>query len=378
MRLHARRFDPDAAGRLFIGWDIGGAHVKAACWQRGRLREVRQWPCALWHGLPLLDAVLDDAFERWPAAAGACHAVTMTGEMVDLFEDREQGVLSLAAQLAARLGPDMRFYGVDACWIAPDEVAANWRMLASANWSATAGVVAERIEQAVLVDIGSSTTDLVPVAGGQVLARGRDDAQRLHLGELVYQGVVRTPLCALAQRVTHAERDYYVMNEWFATTADVYRLTRELDPAHDQHPAADGGPKDLAGSCRRLARMIGHDARDASLATWTAFAHEWRTRQLVLIAPALRAVIRAAELAPAAPLVGAGCGHFLVRDLATLLDRPYVGFDALAEAAPPWDAWARVCAPAVSVAMLRAQAGDETAPRAMPPPRRAAPEPPCW
>ena len=38
------------------------------------------------------------------------------------------------------------------------------------------------------------------------------------------------------------------MNEFFATTADVYRLTGELDPAHDQHPSADNAPKDLAAT----------------------------------------------------------------------------------------------------------------------------------
>lgn len=367
------------SARPVIGWDIGGAHVKAARWGEGGLREVRQWPCALWQGLPLLDAVLDDAFRHWPDAGNAHHAVTMTGEMVDLFEHREQGVLRLASHLSGRLGPDMRLFGLDERWIDADRVAACWHTLASANWSASAGVVAACMEQALLVDIGSSTTDLVPVAGGRVLALGRDDAQRLHLGELVYQGVVRTPLCALAQRVSHQGRDYYVMNEWFATTADVYRLTAELDALHDQHPSADGGAKDLAGSCRRLARMIGHDARDASLEAWMEFAREWRARQLALIAPALQAVIQAAGLDASAPMVGAGCGHFLVRDLAASLGRPYVGFGRLVNATPPWDGWAQVCAPAVSVAMLMARAHGEAGvlPGATSAPTFQEP-PPCW
>lgn len=366
---------PDA--KMVIGWDVGGAHVKAARWQDGRLHEVRQWPCALWQGLSKLDAVLDDAFQHWPRARNAHHAVTMTGEMVDLFEHREQGVLRLASHLAERLGDGMRLFGVDENWITADSVGARWQTLASANWSATARVVAALRHQAVLVDIGSSTTDIAPVAGGQVLARGRDDAHRLHLGELVYQGVVRTPLCALAQRIGLQGRDYYVMNEWFATTADVYRLTGELDAAHDQHPAADGGEKDLPGSCRRLARMVGHDARDARLDAWIAFAQEWRARQLGLIAPALRAVIASAGLEPGAPLVGAGCGHFLVRELAELLGRPYVSFDRLVDATAPWDTWARVCAPAVSVAMLMARAHTDTAVLNQPAEISLEP-PPCW
>src|SRR6267154_2542532 len=50
-----------------------------------------------------------------------------------------------------------------------------------------------------------------------------------------------------------------LMAEHFATTADVYRLTGELDERHDQHPSADSAEKTLAGSARRLARMIGRD-----------------------------------------------------------------------------------------------------------------------
>ena len=93
-----------------IGWDIGGAHVKAALLRDGRLQAVRQWPCPLWQGLHHLDAVLDRALADWvppPQANGVCHAVTMTGEMVDRFESRQDGVIRLVRELRSRLGPDM-------------------------------------------------------------------------------------------------------------------------------------------------------------------------------------------------------------------------------------------------------------------------------
>jgi hypothetical protein len=55
-------------------------------------------------------------------------------------------------------------------------------------------------------------------------------------------------------------------------------------------------------------------------------------------------------------LIGAGCGSFLVRALAQETKRPYLGFDALVDAPPLLRGWANVCAPAVAVALLRAQA----------------------
>ena len=338
-----------------IGWDVGGAHVKVALVRDGRLQAVRQWPCPLWQGLHHLDAVLDRVLaDLAPAQADrVCHAVTMTGEMVDLFESRQDGVIRLVRQLRSRLGPDMLLFAGTGPWRSSDEAADHWQSLASANWAATARLVAARVADGdvLLVDIGSTTTDFIPLAAGEVRATARDDAQRLRSGELLYHGVIRTPLCALCRRIDFLGESFNVMNEWFATTADVYRLTGELDPDHDQHPAADGGPKDIAGSCRRIARMIGHDSDDAQVGDWIAFAARWRGLQLDLLQ---------AELLRLAPygttLVGAGCGGFLVRDLAQRLQRHHVAFADLADAPEPLRGWAGVCAPAVAVAMLRADA----------------------
>lgn len=56
------------------------------------------------------------------------------------------------------------------------------------------------------------------------------------------------------------------------------------------------------------------------------------------------------------PLVGAGCGSFLVRALAQATQRAYLSFDTLVDAPPDLRGWANVCAPAVAVAILREQA----------------------
>jgi probable H4MPT-linked C1 transfer pathway protein len=342
---------------IVIGWDIGGAHVKAARVEQGRVLDVVQWACPLWQGLAQLDAALAQAAARWSDLAQAAHAVTMTGEMADLFEHREAGVSTLAQRLATQLGPRVAFYAGETRWCALDGVAAHWAHIASANWLATAQLVARRLRDAVLIDIGSTTTDIIPVRNGRIAARGADDAGRLRTGELVYQGVVRTPLCALAQRVGFRGDACNVMNEYFATTADVYRLTGELDPAHDQHPAADGGRKDAAATHRRLARMIGHDARDASDSEWRAFAHQWRDLQLAHLAANLTRVLGASALARDAVVVAAGCGAFLAEALAASCGYEAVRFSTLVEARADAAAWAQVCAPGAAVALLYAGSG---------------------
>jgi (4-(4-[2-(gamma-L-glutamylamino)ethyl]phenoxymethyl)furan-2-yl)methanamine synthase len=388
--------------RPIIGWDVGGAHVKAARVQAGVLVDVVQWPCPLWQGLPHLEQVLNQAAQRWPDLADCQHAVTMTGEMVDCFEHREDGVQRIATLLAQRL-PAPLFYTHDNGWCQATQAAAQWQHIASANWLATASCCAQALApprapgaaqtlaktsapmppqgEGVLIDIGSTTTDLVAFRHGQVLTAQRSDVQRLASAELVYQGVVRTPLCALAQRVPWRDVQHNVMNEFFATTADVYRLTGELAAEHDQHPSADGANKDSAHTHARLARMVGLDARDGTAADWLAFAQAWRAAQVAELRGQLRRVVAAHALGPQAWVVAAGCGAFLVADLCSVLlegdqhesssnlahdmkDQAHLNAAPTAprsvscasllapNAAPHVAAWAVVAAPAVAVARL--------------------------
>ena len=339
-----------------IGWDVGGAHLKACLFEAGRVVDVAQWPCPLWKGTAYLDEAIAAALARWPQAGDATtrHAATMTGEMVDLFADREQGVSRLAAVLAEALGPSLRLYAGGTRFVLAHEAPRHWHAIASANWQATGAVLAAQVGDALLLDVGSTTADVIPLRGGLVASQGLDDARRLACGELVYQGVVRTPLCALAARVTFEGEQVNVMNEFFATTADVYRTTGELDPAHDQDATADGAPKDLPATRRRLARMIGRDARDRDPPAWHALAQAWRTLQVADIEGQAARVAAAAGLAEDAPVFGAGCGAFLVADIAGRAGRRFGRFsDVVAGASDAALAgWADVCAPAVAVAAL--------------------------
>lgn len=369
-----------ASAELY-GWDLGGAHVKVCRMEQGRLREVAQWPCALWQGLDRLDAVLKQVGARWPDITRGqlmvTHAVTMSGEMVDLFANRQQGVAQLSAHLAQALAPaTVRLFAGDAGWCAPADAPRHWASIASANWLATARHVAQALAPAagILVDIGSTTTDFIAFADGRVSSHSRSDADRLGTGELVYHGVVRTPLCALAPRVPWHGRPMNVMHEWFATTADVYRLTGELDPRHDLQPTADQASKDLRSTQQRLARMIGLDAHDGSPDDWLALAQAWRGCQVSELAGQLQRVLAAHGLGAEALVVVAGCGAFLLPALMARTGlqhrRAYASLvlgdgdnsdnsdssdssdnsEVIARAG-----WAQVCAPCIAVAALLAR-----------------------
>ncbi len=340
-----------------VGWDIGGAHVKASLLRGAEVIDAAQWPCPLWQGLEHLHAALAAAQQRWPALQQhAEHAVTMTGEMVDLFATREDGVQRIAAVLAHTFAAEkLHFFAGDAGWCGHDQVAMQWRHVASANWLATALHCAMQVAEgeALLIDIGSTTTDIIALRRGHVLTTARTDAERLASGELTYHGVVRTPLCALAQRIAWCGREHNVMNEFFATTADVYRLTGELDAAHDQAASADNAAKDLPATRQRLARMIGLDARDGTAEDWSAFAREWKRHQLQALHSEVERVRQLHGLADDTPLISSGCGDFLVRELgANVLGYASDVARMSAQAMPHAAGWVQVCAPSVAVATL--------------------------
>jgi probable H4MPT-linked C1 transfer pathway protein len=340
----------------FIGWDLGGAHLKAARLDRsGRIEQVIQIPCALWRGLDQLHAALDAAVSRLGPAP--VHAVTMTGEMVDLFPTREAGVQSLIAEMRGRFGAGVRVFGGAARLCSVDEALHAPERLASANWLATARVVARLSPDALVADVGSTTTDLTPVRAGEVRFHGRDDATRLASGELVYRGVVRTPVMAMAERVPFGGEEVPLMAEWFAVAADVYRLTGQLPEGADQHPTADGGDRSVAASARRLARMIGRDAESAEPERWRELARWLAAEQGRLLQLAAERVLAREPLPANAPIVAAGVGRFLLPALARSLGREVVEFGALLPVAPGQLGRVSDCAPAVAVGWLATQEG---------------------
>lgn len=328
---------------------MGGAHLKAALIKDGALRAVRQLPCPLWRGLEHLDQALDGVLADWPGIDA--HAVTMTGEMVDLFADRSTGVRVLTERLAARLGA-MRLFAGTRGLVPASAAAGHATDIASANWLASAAWVGRRLGTGVLIDIGSTTTDIVPVVESRVATASRGDAERLARGELVYTGVVRTPVCALAERVPFRGHWQTLCAEFFASAGDVYRILGWLPEDADLHATADSRGKSPAESIARLARMLGRDAADADPAEWRQAAAYLARSQSARIQDGLDLVLSTVSIPPDGPLVGAGVGRFLVERLARLADRPYRAFGTLCSDDPALQAQAGDCAPAVAVGLL--------------------------
>lgn len=344
-----------------IGWDVGGAHLKAARIEDGRAVAALQLPCPLWRGLEQLPAAIRAALHRLGPADR--HAATMTGELADIFASRAEGVAHIAQALAQAPAPAGLVVWAGRAGFVPAQTAASHAAdVASANWLATTTLAAREVRAGLLADMGSTTTDLVPIAGGVPCPAGFTDADRMACGELVYTGLVRSFVFALAERVPFAGAWTPLAGEYFATSADAYRLLGELPEAADQMPAADGREKTEAASRARLARMVGRDAAEAPAQAWRDLAAFLAEAQLRRIADAAMLVLSRAALPPDAPVIGAGCGRHVTRRLAERLGRPWRDFARLETLAALAPEIADQCAPAIAVALLAARPSRASAP----------------
>ena len=335
-----------------IGWDVGGAHLKAVLLNHeGRVVAATQVYCPLWRGLRELEFAIDNVLLEFSADR---HAVTMTGELADIFASRREGVMSIAATLSRKLSGEVQYYASKHGFVGFDAVAELWSAIASMNWYASVQYVAQHVYQAVFVDIGSTTTDIALIEQAMPRSKGFTDALRMQQDELVYTGVVRTPLMALAQRIPFGGVTSNVAAEHFATTADIYTLTGELACAENAAETADGTEKTVQASARRIARMVGCDVDDAPLASWIELAKSFKNFQLDQIRHALLKQIANSQDSTALQLIGAGAGSFLVAELARQLDLEYhdvTEFIAADDAEAKH--MAAVCFPAYAVAYLR-------------------------
>jgi len=260
----------------------------------------------------------------------------------------------LAAVAGAFSGRLIRIWGTDARFHPVAEVEAAPDLAAASNWLALATLAARLLREGpgLLVDVGSTTADLIPILGGVPAARGRTDTQRLRAGELVYAGVRRTPVCALATELTWRGAPTGLAAELFASTLDVYLTLGELTPDPADLATADGRPASVEAARDRLARMVGADRDGFTETDALAFA---RAADEALMARLEAAANRACLATVGRPrgAVVAGSGAFLARRLAARVVEPGGPIVELDEA------WGPVASAAGCAHALMVLAGEE-------------------
>lgn len=327
---------------LTAGYDIGGAHLKVALADGARIVNVRQIPCALWQGMDRLGSAFSDAQDL--IARADRHAVTMTGELCEIFASRAEGVRAIARYAAGKLGSETLFFAGLSGFAHQAAVVANPLAAASTNFLATARVVAALRPNALLIDMGSTTTDIV--ACDRPL--GLSDAERLQTGELVYTGLTRTPVPSVTTRAPLLGQWQGLARDCFATMGDVRRLLGTLPEG------ADADSDTLEITLARFSRGFGRDGELRHIGAWRQAAAYIREQQLQSILDGAAQVLARPGIDVTSAVV-AGCGAGEATEIAQRLGLTCTGFGNLIGADAVQKTIAQICAPAVAVALLAAK-----------------------
>ncbi len=227
-----------------IGIDVGGANLKIVT-EHGTFVHY----CPLWEESPVRDIL----WAYHPSADGA--AVVMSGELSDCFASKPEGIRFIV-DAVRDVFPDALFYGTDARFhdtAVPE--------LAAANWLASADFLIERYRGDLLVDLGSTTTDIVPLLSLDVL-KGLSDLHRLQQGYLVYSGLLRTTVPALVREVSLSGTLTPVCPEYFACSADVHLALNHITEEEYTITPPDRKGRDRISSLQRLSRVVCADLAD--------------------------------------------------------------------------------------------------------------------
>jgi (4-(4-[2-(gamma-L-glutamylamino)ethyl]phenoxymethyl)furan-2-yl)methanamine synthase len=293
----------------WLALDIGGANIKAA---DGR-GYAESYAFAMWRQSARLAQQIRTIISEAPPSDHL--AVTMTGELADCFDSKAAGVRFILQAVSD--GSDnrhTRVYLVDGRLVAPQVATGSPQLAAASNWLALARFAGRYVPQgpALLIDVGSTTCDVVPLIDGKPQVKGMHDTARLLSGELVYTGVERSPVCAVLQEAPYRGRSCPLVQELFATMRDAYLVLGQLGEEPGDTHTADGKPATREFARGRLARMIAADLADFSDDDALALAQAAAHSQTTLLAAAIQCICGALP-APPQKIVLSGHGEFLAR-----------------------------------------------------------------
>jgi probable H4MPT-linked C1 transfer pathway protein len=337
-----------------VGWDIGGVNIKAGrlLWQDRETVDMRVVvrPFEIWLKPERLSETLREVGHELDLEGTRAMAVTMTAELSDAFRSKRDGVLFILDAIDQAF-PNIPVYllSLSSDLIQLSESLEQPLHFAATNWLASALFVASKYGDCILVDVGSTTTDIIPIRHGRVNAKGFTDMDRLASGELVYTGALRTNPNTVAFLVPVQGRMCRVSAEYFTVMADIYLLLGYLSVETYTCPTPDGRAKSLEAARERLARLICADRDGLNEEEIFNLARYLFEKQLQQVAEALFQVLSRLEDGYRLPLVVAGTGSFLAAEIGRRLGMTII------DLGEEWGERAAAAFPSLAVAYLLAE-----------------------
>jgi probable H4MPT-linked C1 transfer pathway protein len=209
--------------------------------------------------------------------------ITMTAELSDVFTSKEEGVQYIV-DVCEDVFEGPLYLTLERTLVKGDEIK-NPGDLAAANWLASTYYLEREFTEGLLIDCGSTTTDIIPFGKGMEYLR--TDFERLKSGQLLYTGILRTPVSAIVGEVAIGNEMVPISSEYFAITADVYNVLRAIDEADYSCDTPDERGRSRSESMQRLSRLLCADFEEINEEAVLDMCNYVRDRQLEKIASCL-------------------------------------------------------------------------------------------
>ncbi len=332
-----------------VGLDIGGANIKSAD-SDGAAKSVS---FELWKTPELLKASLQELMSAYQQPDVV--AVTMTGELADCFQTKAEGVDQILAATELAVDPLPVIVWQTGAEFLNTETAREFPLLvAAANWHGLATWLGQMIsdQAGILIDIGSTTTDIIPLENGIPVPAGLTDVERLLSGELVYTGGRRTPVAMIEQAVPLRGYQCPLAAENFATALDLYLLLEERVEDRNDTDTANGKPATQHDAYDRIARSVCCDTSELTKSEVIAIASYLAEQQQKQITQALNQVLEKMDKMPTTVLIS-GSAVFLAEKI--IRSHPELSQAATTNVAEIFDASISDSACAFAIARLAAE-----------------------
>ena len=340
-----------------LAYDIGGANTKAALihTKNGEVLSVHvaveYFP--IWKKPEKLSNVLTALKRRLITGKVDAIGITMTAELSDAYQTKREGVHQIVSSVDKTFQNFPIFIlNTDAELCSSDFAKKNPLRVAAANWAATGWLVAQNLKNAVVIDVGSTSTSIIPIINGQIAAEGKTDLAKLICGELIYTGSLRTNVAAIVQSIPLKNGVSGVSSELFAQSADAHLILGNITEAEYTSETADGRGKSMSESIARLSRVVCADTEMLSTQEIIDMASYVYKQQIMQILHGLTKVYTKTkkQTTDKVPIIVTGMGKkILARKAAEQIDA-----DAIIDLETILHKQAALATPAVGLALMTA------------------------
>lgn len=292
----------------YLGIDIGGAHLKLVGLDtKKKIIHVSYLQCPIWENLNNLSHHLNKLKKSVKIDSVVC-CITMSAELCDFFKNRSLGVRKISS-ICNKTGLKFLFFsnrkGYFTKKLCPNSIS-------SMNWLAPAVFLANLLENAILIDLGSTTTDITIIKDSKIINKGFNDFDRLKNHELVYTGIVRTPIFSFSNKISIGKSHLRIVPEFFSNMADIYRINNSLPKNSDLLPSMDKRSKSLINSLRRVSRNFGFDYQHSQERLLKNISKKLINLQLKFIFESMHTQLKQKEISKKLPIIACGIGKELI------------------------------------------------------------------